>query len=154
MTTDFSFLDLTLQDAEEELVGACIENQGALEMTLELLPLEPFRSPVAHELRRVFYVLAGWLALGAFDRETNRERLQRLMPDLAGYLDDTWAGGGLDCLCGAVPEYVEGLCLAIIEHNRRYDARLAAALAYQEGPLHTWGQTAAGPRGTLDLFSR
>lgn len=113
-----TFHDLSLRDAEAELVGACIDHEMALRIALILLPVDDFRSEAGYELRRVFYVLAGWLSKGIYDEETNRERLALYFPDL--WLESIW------CPFGAVDEYIEALCRAVVRSNQLFDSAVAA----------------------------
>ncbi|MDZ4250933.1 MAG: hypothetical protein U0990_12730 [Candidatus Nanopelagicales bacterium] len=120
--TAIPFAHLNLRQAEEELVGACIDHESALRIALASLPLEPFRSHVTHDLRRIFYTLAGWLERGAYNPATNRDRLKQVVGD--DYLESLFCGFGI------VPEYVSALCDAINESNRLQDDALAAVHAW------------------------
>ncbi len=113
-----AFRSYTHAEAEAELVGACIDHEHALLTALRTLPLDDFRSEQTEELRRVFYVLAGWYSKGLWDRDTNRERL-------ALYFDDYWIDN-LWCDWGVVPEYVSALCNAIKGSNDLLDEAVAA----------------------------
>lgn len=133
-----TFRDMTLIDAEAELVGAVIDHEHALLTALRLMPLDDFRSEHADELRRVFYVCAGWYDKGIWDRETNRERL-------ALYFDDFWVDG-LWCPWGAVPTYVEALCNAITASNGLLDDAVAATRRWRtENTLLPGGSRSASP---------
>ena len=144
-TTRFFFRNLTLAEAEVELVGAAIDLEHALLTALETLAVDDFRSERAADLRRIFYVLAGWYAKGRWDPLTNRERLQRYSPDV--WIDGLW------CPSGVIPEYVRDLCRAVTESNRLADDAVAATRAWQEqNPIGVWGhpgaqRPATGPRG-------
>lgn len=111
----FSFRDLTLAEAECEIVGAAIDHEHALLTALRTLAVDDFRSEAAADLRRVFYVLAGWYARGEWDRWRNLERLAQLYPGL-----DLWSPSAV------LPEYVRALCLAVVESNRLADAAVGA----------------------------
>ena len=113
-----TFRTYTLRDAECELVGACIDHEVALLVALEELPLADFRSSEAYDLQRIFYVLAGWLERGTWDRLGNRERLAHYFDDY--YLDGLW------CPYGMIEAYVRTLCRAITGSNTLADEAVAA----------------------------
>jgi len=71
-----------LDDIEAEVLGACIENEKALRLALDLLPLNPFRAYADAFRNGVFYVLAGWLAAGGYNEDTNRDVLADKMARL------------------------------------------------------------------------
>lgn len=126
--TGFTFRDLSLVEAEREAVGAAIDHEHALLIALSLLPLDDFRSEQAHDLRRVFYVLAGWHSQGRYDAGTNRERLTEYFDPF--YLDDLW------CPAGVLPEYTEALCAAIRDSNALLDEAIAVRRRWlDENPL-------------------
>jgi hypothetical protein len=134
----------SLVDAERELVAACIDHESALRIALDTLAVDDFRSHEAHELRQFFYVLAGWLAKGTYDGETNRDRLNELTGgDWAGWLE--W-GGLLWCTYGVLPEYVQALCEAVTKSKSLMDGALEARRRWQyENPLFP-DETAGGQR--------
>ena len=148
-TTRFSFRDLTLAEAEAEIVGAAIEHEHALAIALSVLAVDDFRSERAEDLRRIFYVLAGWYAKDQWDAGTNRDRLERYFPEV--WIDGLW------CPSGVVPEYVQALCAAVTESNRLADNAVAATRAwYSENPIQpserpfahrVIPRPATGPRG-------
>ena len=74
--SSFRLRELSLRQAEEELVGACIDREAALREALRGLAVEPFRSEAASVLGQVFYLLAGWLADGSYEESTNRDQLE------------------------------------------------------------------------------
>lgn len=121
-TYEVSSLDL--QAAEAELIAACIDHEAALRIALRILPLDDFRSPAGELHRRLFYVLAGWLADGSYSHETNRDRLQTYFPEVD--VEALW------CSCGVVPGYVEAVAQAIVEHNRLADEALAAVRRWHD----------------------
>ena len=140
----------TLRQAEEELVGACLDHESALRLALDLLPLDDFRgSP--HEIRDIFYALAGWLERGAYDSKTNRERLLPLFGlsvklNGAGYL------GGLWCPWGMNRDYVSALCEAIARSNEAADAAVAAERHWRAVRLD--GQAQPTSMATTERFRR
>ena len=126
--TRFAFRDLTLAEAEAEIVGAAIDHELALTTALLTLAIDDFRSELAPDLRRIFYVVAGWYAKGQWSAEINRPRLERYFPNV--WIDGLW------CPSGVVSEYVEALCAAVTESNRLADNALTATRAWwSENPL-------------------
>lgn len=126
-----SFKPLTLLDAERELVGAAIDDADALRAICRILPPEFFRSHESAELRRLFYVVAGWLADESYDPDGNRDRLAAL------------GIAASHCFCGpaAVTAYVEDLARAVEQHDRLWDRRVQAARAYYDrNPFHVYGE--------------
>ena len=124
MTATFSFRDLTLAQAEAEIVGAAIDHEHALLTALQVLPLDDFRSYRGADLRRIFYVLAGWYSKDTWDAPTNRDRLEHCFPTLP--IDDYW------CPSGTIPEYVRDLCQAVANSNRLADEAVAATRAWRD----------------------
>jgi len=133
------FKDYRLVQAEEEAVAACIDNEAALRIALSILKVDDFRSEAADDLRMIFYAVAGWLANGTYDPQTNRDRLlglaenhagnNRDLPAWEGYLEMLW------CPWATSAEYVTTLCTVITENNRLFDARMEAERAWRERPL-------------------
>ena len=133
------FKDYSLAEAEQELVAACLDSEVALRIAITVLEVGDFRSPQARDLFKVFYTLAGWLDMGTYDPETNRERMlgwavkgtgENRDPEAwAGFLEMLW------CKWAVVPEYVITLCTLIAETNRLADKRLDAEKAWRERPL-------------------
>lgn len=127
------FKDYTLRDAEWEIVGACIEHEHALLTAMRYLPVDDFRSEIAEDLRRVFYVLVGMYTRHSYDPKTNRDRLELCFPDLD--IDGMW------CPFGTSERYVEELVQAVSESNRLADCAVEAARAWQDrNPLMRAGE--------------
>jgi hypothetical protein len=119
--------DLDLRAAEEELVSCCIDQELALAIALESLPLQPFKSELADELHRTFYVLTGWLSRSEYDGNRNRDRLEAVNKVLMRRGEEPlllpdW------CPWGVIPDYVEALCDAL---NTYYEFEDGAFTAWQ-----------------------
>lgn len=131
----FTFRELTLLDAERQLVGRCITDRAAVQASLEVLPLDCWRSEQGQDLARIFYALAGRLARGAYDSETNEDDLavglaifdtSRDLEDWTHYLDGLW------CPWTAVPEYLAGIVSALVDAYALHDGAVQAFRAYLE----------------------
>ena len=118
-------MNLSLIETEFQIVGAAIESRHALEIALNLLPPNPFRSSPAYFLSGVFYLLANWLEKGEFDEEQNREHLLSIIrsgewpvevsarPALEAddrLVDDVQALEECFCPTPGVAEYITELC--------------------------------------------
>ena len=129
------FNDLTLREAEEEIVAACIESSDALEVALSILAVDDFRSEVAADLRIIFYTLASWYENGSFDPDENFNRLLLLSEAQAGNNRDyeVWHGylDMLFCPGTNVTGYVEELCRAVTHDKALADTATTAALAWR-----------------------
>lgn len=167
----FNFLHLTLREAEDQLVGACVRHPFAIDFALEMLPETAIRT--GREKRAVLGMLLRWDALGEYDAATNEERLIDLFGkvDKQPGQDRDWWIIFLDSLWvpwTAVPKYAHDLCAAVAEHYRLNDASvIAARRMIYENPLQVddWIKDIIGPalppsarkqpeRGTLDAFKR
>ena len=120
------FWPYSLRQAEEELLGACLDHESALDLALELLPLDDFRTQ--DDLRRIFYVLVGWRERGVYDPGTNRARLTGLFTEGEGEgtLESLW------CPWGMNRDYVTALCQAITQSNKALDLAVAAEKHWRE----------------------
>jgi hypothetical protein len=116
----FTFHDLTLLQAEEEAVGAAIDYEHALLALYGATRIRSFRSHQAFDLNRISNVLFAWYERGLYNPDKNRERLEKHFD--AGYIDHLW------CSHGAIIEYVDALCLALINSEELADAVVAARL--------------------------
>lgn len=132
------FPDLTLAQAEGQLVGACIDSGVALTMTEGLLPEEGFRSRAAHDLNLVFFALLGWRERRAYDPRTNRERLADLYliagprasrQEWEGFIDSLW------CPWWLVDDYVLSLARAVADHAAILSATLDALKSWRSRPF-------------------
>lgn len=144
------FKDFTLRQAEEEIVGACIDHEHAMASSLRILSVDDFRSEVADDLRLIYYTLAGWYERGAYDPATNRERLldlaephdgnNRDLPAWEGCLDQLW------CPWGTSEEYVETLCHVVTRYKRLADDTIEAIRQWnQDSILTRSGQVPPSP---------
>lgn len=133
--TVLPFKDLSLREAEEEIVAACIESSDALEVCLGVLPVDDFRSEVAADLRIIFYTLAGWYENGTYNPDENFNRLLSLSEASTNNNRDYEAWHGLldmlFCPGTNVPGYVEELCRAVTHDKALADAAVAAASAWR-----------------------
>lgn len=120
---------MTRTEAEAELVDACIEHEDALRSAMRLLPVDCFSG---YRTRDVFYTLAGWLAKGTYNPETNRDRLDLAFPgdDFQLFLDD------LFCPFPSSEEYAGALVRAVAKAQRlQVEADAAVRRQWQENPF-------------------
>lgn len=116
----FTFHDLTLRQAEEEAVGAAIDYEHALLALYGATRIKSFRSEQAYELNQIANVLFAWYDRKLYKPDLNRERLEKHFDPY--YIDSLW------CSHGAIVEYVDALCLALIEGQCLHDEAVAARM--------------------------
>lgn len=114
----FTFNDLTLRQAEEEIVGAAIEVEYALIALYGATRIRSFRSEQAYELNQIANVLFAWHDKGLYNPERNRDRLEKHFDPY--YLDTLWSMGAWS------PEYVDALCMALVKAETLEDEAVAA----------------------------
>ena len=117
-TTPFTFHDLTLREAEEEIVGAAIDYEAALISLYGATRIRSFRCELAYELNQIANVLFAWHDRGLYDPEFNRERLEKHFDP--GYIHQLW------CPTGMFPEYTDALCMALIKAEGLFDEAVSA----------------------------
>lgn len=135
-----TFRDITLREAEGQLVHRCLTDEALLKTALHELPIDCWRTDNAFSV--IFYGLAGMSLRGAYDAETNEEYMAYAMAclewtkdashrkgepvppwvvyDWQLFLQDLWDGNT------AVAEVSTALLADIIEKYRRQDEAIAA----------------------------
>ena len=125
--------DLDMAEAEERIVGRCLADEAFLRVCLEQLPHDCMRA-CPDEVRMIFWALAGMLARGAFDPNTN-EAVLVLGLSAADTTQGTsywtefadslfWPQMGL-------PDYALGLTAALVTAYHLEDATRAAFDAHR-----------------------
>lgn len=114
----FTFRDIPLRVAEEEIVGAAIDYEAALISLYGATRIRAFRSDAAAELNQIANVLFAWHDRGFYDVDRNRERLERFFD--ANYIHELWSPMGHSV------EYVDSLCLALSTDTSLEDDAIAA----------------------------
>lgn len=118
--------DLSLAEAESQLVGAVIDHEHAMTLALARLPRDPFRSYRAEALSFLFYTCVCWYYDGTYDAWENRYRLEPLFHHLCERRGLCVSEADVWCPWGAVPAYVEALIDALIKSKRLEDDAVAA----------------------------
>lgn len=126
----FVFRDLTLRQAEESLVAACLDHEHAIIAAARELGPHPFRSEAAFELDRYYVTLINAYLSGAYSEHGNREALAQLYPDEAWRIRDELFDGNT-----AVAAYCDDLVAAMRDTYAALDAALRSARALYETPV-------------------
>lgn len=116
--TAFTFRHLDLRSAEQELVGACIDYEHALDYCARRLPADLFRSEAAGELRTIFLVLLSWQARGIYDEHENRRNLE--VNFAAALIDELWSVSSWN------RPYFQALTDALIAEYSAWDAAVGS----------------------------
>ena len=118
--TAFTFRDLSLREAEEESVAAAIDHEAALVSLYGTTRIRSFRSEAAYELNQIANVLFAWHDAGCYNPDRNRERLEKHFDP--GYIDAIW------CPAGMIIEYVDALCMALVQAETLESEAVAARI--------------------------
>lgn len=129
----FSFKDLTLRQAEESLVAACLDHEQALLESARELGPHPFRSEMTHELDRLYVWLLNAYISGAYDEQGNRSALAARYPDDAWWIEEDLFDGAT-----AVAAYVCALVAALKATYLAQDKEEVAISAREDAPISTF----------------
>lgn len=126
----FVFRDLSLREAEESLVAACLDHEHAIVTAARELGVHPFRSEATFDLDRYYVTLLNAYISGSYDEHGNRDALAQLYPDEAWRVTDGLFDGNT-----AVAAYVDDLVAALRETYAAQERAVAAARALYETPI-------------------
>lgn len=126
----FVFRDLTLRQAEEALIAACLDHEHALLTAARELGPHPFRSEVAFDLDRYYVTLINAYISGSYHEQGNRDALALVYPDDAWRIQEELFDGNT-----AVAAYVDDLVAALRGTYDALDDALRAARALYETPV-------------------
>jgi len=130
--SSFSFKELSLLEAESQLVGRCLLDGEALHFAISRLPLDCWRSEQGEDLGVVFYALCGRYARGSFDPERNEDELALGLPSQdKAQRDEAWWADWLDslwCPWTAAPSYLAALVQSLADY---YSLQNGLAEAYR-----------------------
>ena len=123
---------------EETIVSCVLCSEDCARIAAEVLPLKPFRSPVAEDLHVLFYWALGQLEHGTFDGLKNPDRLAQAIadehwkgwdwsePEVQAWVDSFWSPLMYD------PEGFRSLCVGLRDENLANDELIRANRANEE----------------------
>lgn len=135
----FTFRDIPLRVAEEEIVGAAIDFEHALVSLYGTTRVQSFRSEQAYELNQIANVLFAWHDKGLYTPDTARPALEKHFDP--GYIHELW------CPMGHSIEYVDALCMALARGEELHQEAVTARFReINEAPFRPASPPPARPR--------